>query len=228
MAKLIRLTAAQNDSIQLSGDDYPLFLGVDGWDQELIEATAAKVMAGEAAPGDLTLTLLGYLKYVLGRYLAHYPSCEGQMDDMVGEGLLAVSRFSSEISVDILKGRAILDVVFQRIQRGVEVYLNDRHVGASLRQQTYLVSRGEEPCYLEQEDEYPEEAEPADEDDVFKRDMYDALEQIEARDKIDAHILCPDYWDLNDNELAEMLGVSRQTITYRKSVLYQEYLRLTK
>lgn len=227
MAKLIRLTAAQNDSIQLSGDDCPLFLGVDGWDQELIEATAAKVMAGEADPGDLTLTLLGYLKYVLGRYLAHYPSCEPMMDDMIGEGVLAISRFSNEISVDILKGRGILDVVFMRIRVAVDQHLHKlRGIGPCL---TYMVKDDEgELDYLESGEEYPEEAEPADEDDVFKRDMYDALEQIEARDKIDAHILCPDYWDLNDNKLAEMLGVSRQTITYRKSVLYQEYLRLTK
>jgi FixJ family two-component response regulator len=64
--------------------------------------------------------------------------------------------------------------------------------------------------------------------DTYKRDILDALEELEAKDILDRTILSPLFWGKTDKEVADYLGAPRETIRDRRSRLYKEFLNLTR
>jgi len=221
MASLIKLSPAQN---KVKAVKHDLLNDAVPFTEDELRDLLEKEQRQE-----LMMALRSCLRHVCGRFLAHYPDCEPFMNDMVSEGMLAIVELSSNITLDLLANRTILDVAFTRIRDAIERYLNKAQGAfASLTQQQTLLSETGEPHYPVNTGGYAEESEPVDEDDVFKRDVYDALESIEAKDRIDATILCPVYWDVNDQNLADLLGVSRGLICQRKKALFREFVRLTK
>jgi hypothetical protein len=150
---------------------------------------------------------------------------------MVSEGFLALSRFSSEISLDLLAGRGILKVASQRMQDQIETFLNSNQsiASAGMTKQKKKVSEGSEPLYHKTiAEEIPESVHPYDEGDEWKRDILEVLNSIEPIDEIDASLLSSENWGRGYQELADDLGVGVGTIYRRKSKLYKKFLELTR
>jgi hypothetical protein len=150
---------------------------------------------------------------------------------MVSEGLLALSRLSSEISLDFLAGRGILKVASQRMQDQIETYLNSNQAvaAASMTKQKQTVSDGLDPLYCTSSSEkVPETSHPADEGDEWKRDIMDTINSIKVSDDIGVAILARENWGRSCQELADDLGVDKCTISRHKSQLYSKFLELTR
>jgi len=226
-ASLIRLTAKQNESVFV---DHPVLKGAPSFTEADLEPLTAAVIEDPSRGDELVMALRFCVSRWVGRYLFYWSETYKYQDEMVSEGLCEISRLVSELSFDLLAGRGILKVASQRIKHAIEKLLNEIRFTAArgFTQQRKGCAQGEDPVYLYTECEVSEFNEPADEDDIYKRDIIDAMGAIEAKDEIDAYLLCPDYWGKTEKEMAELLDVSQPTIHYRKKRLYNEFLKLTR
>lgn len=220
MARLIQLSSRQN---KIANIKHSMFSDCEKYTPEQLDELIVKIRSGEKTRQDLVLALRSVLRYTLGRYLAHYRRyVEYHMDDMVCEGFLAITKFVEKL--DLSKKHDILKIAMVRIKKAVETYLNDNREALTPSLRTQQKS----PQYKSTKGEITEGVEPVDEDDIFKRDVLEALEALEPRDRIDAYLLNPLYWGKREQELADLLGVDQATINRRKKSLYRQYLKVTR
>lgn len=218
MAKLIRLSAKQNKVAHIK---HPALDGCKKYTSQQIDDLALK--------GDkdaLFLSLRSSLRYLVGRYLAHYRRyVERYVEDMISEGFAVIAKFVNDLDNQPKDG--ILDIVHRRIQEAIEVYLNRQQaLGPNLRNQR----KKTKPLYITvtANADIAEAYELRDEGDVYKRDVMEALEALEPKDRIDAYLLNPIYWGKKEKDMAKLLGVDQATINRRKKSLYRQYLEVTR
>lgn len=220
MARLIRLSGRQN---KVANIKHLTLDGCEKYTPDQLDELVQQIHQGKKSKQDLAMALRSVLRYTIGRYKAHYRRhVENHIDEMICEGLLAVTKFVEKL--DTSEKHDILKVVQVRIKERVESYLNNfqEALSPSLRTQ----KKG--ACYKHTQNEITESVEPIDEDDIFKRDVLEALEALEPRDRIDAYLLNPLYWGQTEQELADLLNVNQATINRRKKSLYQQYLEITR
>ena len=201
------------------------------YSEDELQVVLQNVLNGCVEHQELTLALRSALRNMIGRYKANWPSTTPFLDDMVSEGLLALSRLSSEISLDSLAGRGILKVASQRMQDQIETYLNSNQAvaAASLAKQKRTVSDGLDPLYCTSSTEkIPESSHPTDEGDEWKRDILDTINSIKVSDNVGVAILARENWGRSCQELADDLGVQKCTISRHKAQLYSKFLELTR
>jgi hypothetical protein len=223
MAKLIRLHAGQR---KVSNINHPLLKKVKkNVTEEMVQEIASSLPDSK---DELVDALRGCVSRNVGGFVAHY-KCKNHVDDMVSEAFCALIRFVDEISLDESKRHDILKIASRRIRQAVETYLNSFQslFYAGLTLQKKKAKNGEEPVYGLMVD-MSEEHEPAADDDICKRDVLEALESLEVENKLDAYILCPDYWGWSDTALAKKLGVDIWKVNRRRRRLYNKYLELTR
>lgn len=177
----------------------------------------------------LTLALRSCLRHNVGRYLANWEITRPYQEEMVSEGFVGLAKFVDG-APDNLKDRTILYTAQMYINMMIEEMLNKIQslAAPSTSQQTNLIGADKDPVYVQATTDLSDVDKAEHDSDTYKRDMYEALEKIEARDEIDAALLCPDYWGMNDKEVADALAVPRETVRDRRSRLYEEFLRLTR
>jgi len=228
MPSLVRLKHYHTNIHKVS---HPLLDVARSHSEEDLQEILKGILDGSVERDVLTMALRSALGNMLGRYKANWPQTIPFMDDMVSEGFLALSRFSSEISLDFLAGRAILKVASQRMQDQIETYLNFNQAmaAASISKQQQVIKEGLNPLYCVSEAEaVPEELHPADEGDEWKRDILEVVNTMDGVDDIGRAILARENWGLNFQDLADALGVGVGTIHRRKVQLYSEFLELTR
>lgn len=209
--------------------DHPLLDGVRSYTGAELQSLALAAIDDPSKGDDLAMALRSCLRHMIGRFLGNWPASDPYLDDMVSEGMFAVSKMIPQLSIDMLAGRPVLKVASQRMQDAIEVMLNNmRSIAApSTSTQCNLLRKGKDPLYLEAVNVVEEDAK-TDSGHSYKNDIFDVLEQIEVKDEIDAAILSRDFWGLTEKEIAEALGVGQSTIHRRKHKLYEQYLILVR
>jgi len=202
------------------------------YSEDELQVVLQNVLNGCVEHQELTLALRSALRNMIGRYKANWPRTTPFLDDMVSEGLLALSRLSSSaISLDFLAGRGILKVASQRMQDQIETYLNSNQAvaAAGMTKQKQTVSDGLNPLYCTSSTEkIPEASHPTDEGDEWKRDIMDTINIMKVSDDIGVAILARENWGRSYQELADDLDVGVGTIHRRKAQLYSKFLELTR
>jgi hypothetical protein len=216
----------------VQGFNHPLLKGVKGkrLDSEHLDALA-KGVAGGGDPTELIMELRGCVGLLVGRFIANWPDTYSHLDDMVSEGMAEISRLCSSITFDLLAERAILVIATSRSQFAIEKMLNEMRSLSAPSHWTQLdrLKSDRDPIYLQADtNEYSDVPHPEDAGDEWKRDLLDALGQIQPSDEIDAALLESFNWGRGYRELADELGVGVATIHRRKRRLYEQYLQLTR
>jgi len=201
---------------------HPLFLDCKQYTEEEIEEITDDQ--------ELILALRSCLRYNVSRVAGKWESTIPFIDDMINEGMLAIvewvpRRHETESEHSVMR-RATSAII-----NAIEIYINANQALAapSRTTQRRRIEKGDDPIYLAAITNEYTHCEMEDTDpDTYKRDVMEALEAIEARDELDAFILCQDSWGWTANEIAQEFGVTRQTVQQRRANLYQQFLDLTR
>jgi len=210
--------------------DHELLDGAISFSEEDLNEKAVCVIAGEK-PDDLICSLRGCVSLLVGRYLGNFGGLEPYIDDMVAEGLLAITALCAAIPDEKFRERGILKLATSRAQWSIEKMLNkNRSVMApSHTIQLQRIRDDKEPVYKTTEtNEYSEQTMPEDVGDEAVRDILDAFSKIQPEDEIDIALMDPANWGRGYQELADDLGIGVATVHRRKQRLYQQYLDLTR
>ncbi|OGN96969.1 MAG: hypothetical protein A2Z77_00535 [Chloroflexi bacterium RBG_13_51_36] len=207
--------------------EHPAFEGVRIFSQEELAALVEKrLMTGDKEP--LILALRSTARFLIGCYLWHYPAARRFLDEMVGEALLAITKLVHVLNRDMLVDTGIQKIAAWRICARIDTVLNllqsisapsvstQRKYIKSLGWPIYIVSV-REPCH---DDKQCPDAE------VGKFDMLDALDVLRDDCEMAARILEPDNWGLDDAELAESLGCTREYAGRCRRNLLLQFLKL--
>ena len=228
MAKLIRLKKYHNKSNKFN---HHLLNDAVSYSEEELDLIAEAVIECLIPPSVLISSLRSCLRYIVGKYIANWPSTKRFQDEMVSEGFVALSEVVNNISVDFLKDRSILKVANQYITDRIEVFLNRNLAvtSASMWKQNKNISEGKSPIYCENVDLdcLPETSHPIDKGDEWKRDILDCLNKI-CKDNLDKALLDRRNWGKKYQQLADELGVGVGTIHRRKARLYKRFIKLEK
>jgi len=180
-----------------------------------------------AARVNLILALRSCLRNNVGRYMYYWKDARRFKDEMISEGLLALTLLMNDLTHDFLSDRNILTIASRRIQYSIEEFLNNNLAASSpgMSKQRSLLREGNEPLYHVGNDiaDVPESFQPAEVGDEWKRDALQILNGL-AEDSIDEAILDRYNWGRTHQELAEELGVSISTINRHKAKLLERYL----
>lgn len=207
-----------------------LLEGVTTVSEEDLNALAEEVIDG-GVPDRLILALRGCVSMLVGRYLGNFSDLENLIDDMVSEGLLAISELCGKLPEELIREKGVLKVATSRAQYKIERMLNSMRALSSPCPFTQLakIRNDEDPVYLTTEtNEYAEVVHPEDGGDEAKRDILDAVCKLQPQDELDIYLLNEFNWGKTYQELADELRVGVGTIHRRKARLYQQYLDLTR
>ena len=209
--------------------EHPLLDACEPVSEAELDQMVSDTLLDSSTGERLVLALRSSLRHMVSRYLGNFPESAAFTDDMVSEGFLAICELVENLSLDLLNGRTILYVASQRVQNRITHMLNScKSLAApAVSTQELRIKNNEDPLYLGQSD-----LKDVDVDDrrmmLDIRDIYEALEEIEAQDGLDAQLLCPYNWGRTEQDLADELGVTQRLINRRKRRLYKEFLKLTR
>ena len=220
---LISLTASQQ---RCKIFEHPMFGScVQSVSEDTLHELVVERIEEDADPEELILALRSCARYLIGRYLWHWPVSRAYLDEMVGEAMLAVTMLVNRLSWERLNDRPILKVASQHICDRVEEMLNKMVCMGSpcVRVQKRRAAEGELPSYIKVEREplHGDRACPQNEEEKF--DMLDAIAILREECDIASRILDPDNWGLSHTELGEKLGLARTTVARRRIRLFQQY-----
>lgn len=221
----VRLSSKQ---LRVKKFNHPMFNGVKSFTAEELDDLKEALLLGGPS-NTLIMALRSQVRWTIGRYLWHWPITRPFLDEMVGEGMLAVVMMCKGLTRDMFpEGMTIQKLGSSRIRGRIERMINDlQSISApGLRTQAERVERGEEPVYLEASREPLHEDKEANYREVEKFDMLESLEKLREDCSMASAILDPDNWGLSDEELAGKLGLGRSHITKRRNVLLKQYLAM--
>jgi len=219
---LIRLTAWQR-SVKLF--KHPMFEGTEILDADTLEALVGQ-RHEKGGEDTLILALRSTVRYLVGRYLWHWPASRPFLDEMVCEGMLAVTLMVRELEPEMLEDSNIQKLTSSRVCWRIENMLNKSQgvASASLWTQRERVEDGIDPIYLISEREPIHEDKATASDEHEKLEMLDTVHHIRDECSIACVILDPKNWGLTDDELSARIGVTRTTVMRRRSALLTEFL----
>lgn len=172
---IIRLTKGQKRQMKF---EHPLLDGSSPMTEErLAEDWGNK--------DDIILGHLYFIKIIVGRFLANWPETRRFTDDMVSEGMLAVTEYVSEAMKNDRPPVNFQAICWTKIRTAIEIMLNNSRsmFSPSIRAQWNLLKDGQSPIYNYanriNEDLGPEDV-PYDPDFV---DILDELEHLTSTDR---------------------------------------------
>lgn len=218
---LIRLSATQR---RVKKFEHPVFKGAVTYTKEDLNALVEERLSG--GPDEpLILALRSTVRYLIGRYLWSWPSSRRFLDEMVGDGMMAITMLVNGLTREILMGTHIQKLTSSRVRTRIEEGLNELQSLSApcTRVQRRLIEGGEPPSYLvsEREPEHEDKSDP--DSDLDRYEMMEALGHLRAECSMASQILDPDNWGLTDQELADKLGTHRITILRRRRRLLSQY-----
>src|SRR3989304_8858033 len=189
---LIHLTSQQNKRRNF---DHPLLDECKDFTVEVIDGQIEFYIAtrNKQAFDDLVLGNLILVKWVVGRYLHHWPESRPYEDDMASEGICAVTSIVAELHEVILVGQ-LRAIMVARIKHQIEEFLNNNRslVRASLRTNRNRRKQGRELEYtnsvtLDEKLVYGSRDEGLVCVDIL--DSYDIIDSIDKEEFIDIVLL---------------------------------------
>ena len=141
---LIHLTSQQTKRRNF---DHPLLDYSTECDGEVLDQLIAFFVTTRSKQSydDLILGNLILVKWVVGRYLHHWPESRPFAEDMASEGIVAVTTIVNEL-VTVVPAAQLRAMMVHRIKRKIEEFLNDNRsiVNASLRTNQSRLREGRE------------------------------------------------------------------------------------
>jgi len=207
--------------------DHPAYEGCRKYGLADLDMLAEARFAG-AEPEQLILALRSISRYIVGRFLYHWPISRRFRDEMVGEAMLALTILVNNLTREELESRPVAQVAAIRVRHRIEVMLNSmQSVSApSIRTQENRQSAGLDPIYLRIERNPLPEDKAAPDSETTKHDVLEAVAKLRTDCDISVAILDPINWGLTDTELAEKLGIYRMRVTRRRENLLFQYREL--
>jgi hypothetical protein len=213
--------------------EHPLLDDCETVSEEQLDLLVAKVLAGQPCD-ELVMALRKSLSILVGRYIANWGRSRVFVDEMVSEGFTAIVELCSNLTDDLLDGRAILKVVNQRCQDTIEEFLNANQclTAPSMSTQKRRIWSGEDPLYIvtaeiAEDNDDRDTTTPVECGDEDVRDLLEAFDLIDPEDKIDAYIMDRFNWGKDNQEIANVFDVHREIVRRKRERLYQRYLELT-
>lgn len=215
---LIRLLASQR---LVQNIKHPILDGCVIYDLDELDAMVSrKMVTGDGT--ELIMGLRSLLRNLIGRYCYHYPAARRFKDEMVSVGILTIVKLVNSIG-SVRLNRDIMYTTSLHVRRAIERMLNELQSNAapSFTTQETLIREGKNPIFLVTD----RETEADDKVIDSQENLYDILEVI-ANLRLDCElaiqIMDPNNWHLNDNELANKLGIERRRVSRcRKKLLNQ-------
>jgi len=184
------------------------------------------------AKQQLILGHLSMLRHTIGRYLYHWPLTRRFCDEMVSAGLYALTSAVGRLKPDTLGTKILGQYLLNHICKHVEVEIARLRgiVPAPARTNQRRVQTGKEPIFgqvemdidrLDVQDGY-----------YYIESRFEAFNVLEAIEQLKGEfeqldiIFDPEYWDLSDTELAELIDIPRRTISWYRSELLRRYYEL--
>lgn len=219
---LVRLLASQR---KVQNIKHPVLDGCKTYNLSELEEMAARRIGG-ADPEELVLGLRSLVRNIVGRYCYHWPSTRRFKDDMISVAMEAVVTLVNRM-VNNPPPRDIMYTASLHVRRAIERMLNKLQSNAapSFTTQETLIRDGKLPVYLTTD----REVEPDDKSVDNQEKLFDALEvvaKLRLDCELEAQIMDPDNWHLNDVELAAKLGVERRRVLRRRKKLLKQYQKM--
>ena len=213
---LVHLTSQQTKRRRFR---HPLLDSTEDIDAEVLAKQIEFYIAtrSKQAKDDLIMGNLILVKWVVGRYLYHWPETRPYDDDMVSEGFTAVTTIVSELD-EVVPPHELRAMMVARIKWKIEEWLNNNRsiVRASLRTNWNRLSEGRE---LEYVNSVPldENLLPGELDEnltcVDVLDSLDALDAIDKEEFIDVVLLMLErYPQILESEIPDRIRVMIERI----------------
>jgi len=192
----------------------------------------AMLEGNKGAKQQLILGHLSMLRHTIGRYLYHWPLTRRFRDEMVSAGLYALTSAMGRLKSGTLGNKMLGQYLLNHICKHVEMEIARLRgiAPAPVRTNQRRAQRGMEPvfgwvemdidsltvqdgyCYIESRFE--------------EFNVLDAIEELKGEFAQLDIIFDPEYWDLNDTELAELVNIPRRTVSWYRSELLRRYYEL--
>jgi len=178
----------------------------------------------------LILGYLGLLRNLVGRYLYHWPVTRRFTEEMVSEGLVALT-----VAIDGFPPEALGEIelrltVKDKIRHGIESFLSNFRgiVPAPFTVNRDRVADGKRPIYGHVTAGLNSVAESAcyEDGNAVKVDVVDTVDAIRQETNIKYKILDEKYWGCPAAEVAKELGVHASTVWRYRRELLDEYKQL--
>jgi len=133
---------------------------------------------------DLTLANLNLVKWVVGRYLYHWPETKPFEDDMVSEGLLALCEAVDGLD-EIIEPKILQAIIVTKVKKGIEIYLNNNRtlIRASIATNYRRQRDGQELEYVYTDTLEERLVQGRLDDSQLYVDLKDSLDQLREIDK---------------------------------------------
>lgn len=221
---LIRLLPSQQRVKKLK---HPAFKDVVSFSFKELEVITQERLNGRPSK-PLILALRSTARYLVGRYLWHYPATCRFLDEMVSEALLAITMMVNSLERDMLIDSNIQKIASKRIRYRIEDMLNNLQgfASPSMTRQKQIIREGQLPIYLYGERE-PQHADKETRDaEEAKFDLLDAVFALREECATAHMILDSANWGLPDAELAEKMSCSHSYVCRCRCKLLSQYLEL--
>lgn len=188
---LIHLTSRQTKQAKFN---HPLLENSKELEADVLDKLIEFYIAShdKTAFDDLILGNLILVKWVVGRFLYHWPESREFEDDMASEGIVAITEIVTGLT-EVLPGVQLRAMIVARVKGKIERYLNDNRslVRASTRTNQRRFREGKDLEYTNTV-QLDERAVSALDDNLAAIDILDSLDSIESIDNeelIDAVML---------------------------------------
>lgn len=175
----------------------------------------------------LILNYLPLLRWIIGRYLYHWPVTRRFLDDMVSEGLVAIIAAISNYTPDKLGEMELLKTVANKIQYEIEKFISDNLglVPAPFRENRKKVQNGRPPVFglVEGDLDDVKDFVVGDDPNLIEVDVLDVIAVMRNESELKTQLLDRELWSMSNQEIADKLGISIKTVRRQRNALLQEY-----
>jgi len=229
---MVRLTPWMRKS---SPVDHPLLSNcAPPLSDEEIDSLVDLALDGDAeAREKLILGHLRLLSHTVGRYRYYWPLTRRLTDEMVSAGVLAMTKAITELTREDLDDKPLGIYLAQWIYKAIEIEVSTLRgvVPAPARTNQRRVEEGLNPIFGEVVSGLDN---PAVEEQCYYMeagfemcDVLEAVSQLKGEfEQLDV-IFDKQYWGLTDQELADLIGISRRTVSWYRTELLRRYRELT-
>ena len=202
--------------------------------KEQVGTLAAKTLGGDIeAQNELIIGHLSMLSHTVGRYLYHWPLTRRFLDEMVSAGVLGMAMAVVNLTKKSLEDKTVGVVLLGYIRKHIEEEIARLRgiAPASARTNQRRVASGLEPIFGKVVNDLTSPSVQTDyyyiEEGFEMCDVLEAVNQLKGEfEQLDV-IFDKRYWGLSDDELSDLTGIPRRTVSWYRSELLRRYRKLT-
>lgn len=225
MAKLVRLLPGQKGhgmSVKHPVIDAAVEItGVDEFRLTLED----KFNNCKSASDKLVLHFLGYLGYLVGLYLKHWPITQRYLDDIVSEGLVAIVTAVEKYAPENLGEIELVTAVQNAAKYAIEKYLaeNIGIVAAPFKTNRTREAEGKDAIIKTVESDLTGVEVEVENEDSIRMEVIEVVDKIKNDSRKKYMLLEPEYWGLTAREASDKSGIPLSTVYHYRKELRDEY-----